>query len=191
MSDAPPPAAPAPAPSRYGLGSVPNMIRSLVVVGAIMALLLLMVPRVNTVSQPPVDVTGNARSVVESSGLPIEVAKGLPAGWVPTSVRWVRGTDGLQTWHVGYQSPAGTYVAVEQTKGATEAWVRAQVNRAPETGRRTVAGRTWVEHVREDKVQNSLVEQATSPDGLTTVVTGTGSFDELVLVVEHLVRAEG
>ena len=40
-------------------------------------------------------------------------------------MRYVRSTDGLMTWHAGYQSPTGNYIALEQTKDATDAWVSA------------------------------------------------------------------
>ncbi len=175
-----------PPPSRYSLGTLPNMVRSVVVIVAVMAVVFFMVPKVNSISQPPVDVLTNARSVAETTGWPIEVPEGLPTGWQPTAVRYVQSSDGLMTWHVGYQSPAGTYVALEQTKGATNDWVRAQTNRAPAGGSLTIDGTPWTQHVREDKVQNSLVSRATDAAGLSTVVTGTGTFAELTTFIEHL-----
>jgi hypothetical protein len=155
------------------------MLRSLLVVGALVALLIAVVPRVSTVSQPPVDVASSAVEVARSSGWPIERPEGLPDGWKPTSVRYVRSTDGLMTWHAGYQSPRGSYVAVEQTRDATNAWVSAQTNRARRTGELASGGRTWGTYVRSGKVQNSLVHRPDGEGGLTTIVTGTGTFDEL------------
>ena len=184
-----PPAPPGPAdapPSRYSSGTLPNMVRSMVVIVAVMAVVFFMVPRVNSVSQPPVDVLTNASSVRDTTGWPIEVPSGLPEGWKPTAVRYVRSTDGLMTWHVGYQSPAGTYVALEQTKGATNDWVRAETNRAPAGDTVTIGGAPWTKYVRTDKVQNSLVHRPSDPAELATVVTGTGTFDELTAFVEHL-----
>src|SRR6185312_14558525 len=115
-------------------GTVANMLRSLLVIGVIVAALIAIVPRVNSVSQPPVDVGGVAVEVAKDSGWPIEAPQGLPHGWEATSVRYVRSTDGLMTWHAGYQSPDGNYVAIEQTKDATDTWVSAQTNRARVTG---------------------------------------------------------
>jgi Protein of unknown function (DUF4245) len=176
-----------PAPrSGYASGSVANMLRSLLVIGALVALLVAIVPRVNTVSQPPVDVASTAVEVARSSGWPIERPEGLPDGWKATSVRYVRSTDGLMTWHAGYQSPTGNYVAVEQTRDATSEWVSAQTNRAPQTGKLAAGGRTWGTYVRTGKVQNSLVAAPTTPQGLTTIVTGTGSFEELAAFAETL-----
>jgi Protein of unknown function (DUF4245) len=176
-----------PAPrSSYANGSAANMVRSLLVIGALVALLVAIVPRVNTVSQPPVDVASTAAEVARSSGWPIERPEGLPEGWKATSVRYVRSTDGLMTWHAGYQSPTGNYVALEQTQDATSEWVSAQTNRAPRTGELQAGGRTWGQYVRTGKVQNSLVEQPEGEGRLTTIVTGTGTFEELAAFAEAL-----
>ena len=90
------------------------------------------------------------------------------------------------TWHAGYQSPTGNYVALEQTKDATDGWVAAQTNRAKKTGQLDAGGRTWATYVRSGKVQNSLVDRGTAPGELTTIVTGTGTFLELQAFAEAL-----
>ena len=169
-----------PAPrSSYANGSVANILRSLLVIGALVAVLVAVVPRVSTVSQPPVDVAGASLEVARESGWPIERPANLPDGWKATSVRYVSSTDGLRTWHAGYQSPTGNYVAIEQTKDATAKWVEAQTNRAAKTGSVQAGGRTWSTYVRSGKVQNSLVHPPSAGDELTTIITGTGTLDEL------------
>lgn len=175
-----------PSPSRYALGSVPNMVRSLLVIVALMAALILAVPRVSSVSQPPVDVAGSARSIADQTRWPIDAAVDLPEGWKATSVRYVRSTDGLMTWHVGYLTPGGRYVAVEQTKDATDGWVRAQTNRAPSEGTVAIVDTVWTKYVRDIKVQNSLVALGKTSDELSTIVTGTGTFEEMQTLIEHL-----
>jgi hypothetical protein len=175
-----------PSRSSYASGSVANMARSLLVVGALVAVLVAAVPRVNSISQPPVDVLSAAREVARESGWEISRPVGLPEGWQATSVRHVRSTDGLTTWHAGYQSPDGDYVAVQQTKGATAGWVEAQTNRARRVGELQAAGRTWTMFERSPKVQRSLLWRAPSDAELTTLVTGTGTFEELAEFAEHL-----
>ena len=127
--------------NRYLSGSVANMARSLVVILALMALVILIVPRVNRVTQPPVDVAGSADTIASQTGLPIEIPVGLPDGWRATSVRYERGTDGVMTWHAGYETPDNQYVAIEQARNPTDGWVTAQVNRAKQTGTVTAGGR--------------------------------------------------
>jgi hypothetical protein len=162
------------------------MARSLLVVAALVAALIAIVPRVNTVSQPPVNVAAAAVEVARESGWGISQPVGLPEGWKATSVRYVRSTDGLQTWHAGYQSPSGNYVALEQTKDATQGWIEAQTNRAKRTGEVQAAGRTWTTFERSPKVQRSLLATEEAPDGLSTLVTGTGTFEELKAFAETL-----
>ena len=164
--------------SSYASGSVANMVRSLLVVGALVAALIVIVPRVNTVSQPPVNVAAAAVEIAKESGWAISAPVGLPEGWKATSVRFVRSTDGLQTWHAGYQSASGNYVALEQTRDATQAWIEAQTNRARRTGELS------------PKIQRSLVSTTETPDGLTTLITGTGTFEELAAFAETLEPVE-
>jgi len=176
-----------PAPrSSYANGSVANLIRSLLVIVAIVVVLIAIVPRVSTVSQPPVDVSAKATQVAADTGWPIEVPRGLPDGWKATSVRYVRSTGGLMTWHAGYQSPKGNYVAIEQTRDATPEWLEAQVNRARKTGETRADGRTWATYVLSAKVQNSLVNQPPGKGELTTIITGTGTFEELTAFANTL-----
>jgi hypothetical protein len=172
--------------SRYLSGSVANMIRSLVVILGLLAVLVFAVARQSSISQPPVDVESSAADVAASSGWAIERPVGLPEGWQPTSVRYVRSTDGLKTWHVGYQTPDGDYIAIEQTKEATSAWIRAQTSRGTAQGSVAAGGRTWTTYLREGKVQRSLVHEPDRADGLTTIVTGTAPFVDLEAFADRL-----
>jgi hypothetical protein len=177
----------APAPrSRYAMGSLPNMARSLVVIVALMAAVIFMVPRVNSLSGPPVDIAKTAREVAVESGWPVSTAQGLPKGWQATSARYVRTGEGAMTWLAGYQAPSGNYVSVEQTMDASSTWVETEVNRAVDKGTVEVDGRTWTKYERPSKIQNSLVHRPEASGELTTLVTGTGTFEELAVLIEHL-----
>jgi hypothetical protein len=178
---------PAPPKSRYALGSAKNLVYSLLAVLGMVAVLVLMVPRVNSVGGPPVDIAGQAQDVHQRTGWPIVVPEGLPSGWTPTSVRYVRVTDGFMTWHVGYRTPSGTFVAVEQTKDPSRAWIAAQTNRAPKEGTVEIAGRSWDKYVRDNKVQNSLLSVPPTGSGeLATLITGTASFEDMTTYVKAL-----
>ena len=173
--------------SRYSLGSAKNLVYSLLAVLGMVLVLILMVPRVESVGGPPVDIDATAAQVKSESGWAIVVPEGLPDGWVPTSVRYVRTTGDFMTWHVGYKTPRNTYVAVEQTLDPTDEWVAAQTNRAPREGEVVVAGRTWTKFVRDTKVQNSLLDRPAAGSGdLTTLVTGDADFDDMGFYIEHL-----
>lgn len=169
------------------MGSTKNLVLSLLAVIGMVLVLILLVPRVDRVGGPPVDVHVKALEVKEQSGWPIVEPVGLPSGWSPTSVRYVGVTDGFMTWHVGYETPSGTFVAVEQTQDPSRAWIAAQTNRAPREGTLDVAGRTWEKFVRDNKVQNSLLSvPATGSGELATLVTGTASFEDMATYIESL-----
>lgn len=168
------------------MGSLPNMARSLLVIGALMVLVIFMVPRVNSLSGPPVDIPATAKDVAATSGWPVAVARGLPQGWTATSARYVRTGGGAMTWLAGYQSPEGNYASVEQTMTASSEWVEAEVNRAAVKGTMEIDGRTWTRYERSSKTQNSLLHRPEGSDELTTLVTGTATFEELAVLIAHL-----
>lgn len=172
--------------SRYAMGSMANLARSLVAILAMMALLFFMVPRSNTVSGPQVDIHGEAVQVAQRTGWPIVEAVGLPPTWKATSARYVRSTSELMTWHAGYQTPGGEYVAIEQTMNPTAKWVGAQTSRAVPSGTLEAAGKTWTRYIRPGKLQNSLLYKPTGTNELTWLVTGTASFEEMALFTGYL-----
>ncbi|MGL5911097.1 MAG: DUF4245 domain-containing protein [Phycicoccus sp.] len=177
---------PAPSRSRYSLGSAKNLVYSMLAVVGMTAVLVLVVPRVNSVSGPAVDVAATAVQVQRDTGWPIVAAEGLPEGWRETSARYSRTTEEVMAWHAGYQTPEGTYVAVEQALDPPRGWVTAQTNRAPREGTLEIEGRAWVKLVRDTKTQNSLVAEPTAPGELTTLVTGTATFDDLTEFIGYL-----
>lgn len=169
------------------MGSLSNLVRSLLVILGMVAVLVFLVPRVNSLSGPPVDIHATGLDVKQQTGWPIVEARGLPKGWTATAARFVRASDGKMTWLAGYQTPSGEYVSVEQTADASNVWIQTQINRATPTGQREIAGRTWKSFERGAKVQNSLLNVPDATGGLATLVTGTASFEEMSILIEHLV----
>ena len=170
--------------SSYASGSLANMLRSLLVIAAIMAVIVLMFPQVQP-TPPDVDVVETAQQIEDSTGWTLLVPQDLPEGWTPTRAQYRRSTDGLMTWHAGFETPAGEYAALQQTLDATDDWVTTQVNRSPRAGELEVAGRTWERYDRTGKVQRSLVDRG-GPQEMTTVITGTASWEELEEFAESL-----
>ncbi len=62
------------------MGSAKNLVYSLAAVLGMVAVLVLIVPRVSSVSGPPVDVHATAVDVQERTGWPIVEPVGLPEG---------------------------------------------------------------------------------------------------------------
>lgn len=161
------------------------MLRSMLVIAAIMALFIIMFPRIQP-DHSGVDVTETAQQIRESTGIEITAPGELPDGWVGTNAQYRRSADGLMTWHAVFETPAGDHVALNETVDATDAWVAQQVNRTERTGQVDLAGVTWQQYERGgSNPQRSLVDRGGDGE-LTTVVTGSATWDELQLFVESL-----
>jgi hypothetical protein len=160
------------------MGTWGNMVRSLVVILGMVALLVAVVPRIQSIKQPPVDATSVVADAVRQSGLPFEVPVGLPDGWYPTNARYTAGADGLPTWQAGWATPDDGYVAIRQTKNASPAWLQAATNGGKQTGTKELAGRTWTVFYDSADKRTSLVDLpsgADIPTSLATVVTAIAS----------------
>lgn len=157
------------------------MVRSLAVIIAVVAALVLIVPRPNEVVQP-VDVQAAAAGA--RAGLPFEpaVPSGLPTGWAPRTAKLQRGTDGVQMWLLSYATPKGTFAGVRQGANPTDTWEDRQVTDGGETGTRRVADQDWVVRSRLDRGITSWVLRR---PGVTTIVTGTADEADL----ERLARS--
>ena len=168
--------------SRYSMGSGANMARSLLVVLALVAGLIALVPRVDSVRQPAVDAT-----LAADPHHVVEALEGLPSGWTATSARFATSTDSRPTWQAGWTTPAGQFVGLRQTVDATPAWVTTGITGGKVTGSADVAGRTW--EIRTDE-RNQLYAVSVSADKLTTVVSATGGMDDIRYFIERLEPAK-
>ncbi|MEP6651260.1 MAG: DUF4245 domain-containing protein [Lapillicoccus sp.] len=175
--------------SRYTMGSYGNMVRSLAVILGMVAVLVAVVPRVQSIQQPPVDATAVVAEAVRQSGLAFEAPVGLPEGWSATNARYAASTDGLPTWQAGWSTPNGGYVAIRQTKNASPAWLQAATSGGQQTGTTQVAGRTWTRFYDGADKRTSLVDVpsgAATPTSMTTVITAIAGDDEVVTFVMML-----
>ena len=92
---------PAAPPSRYSLGTFPNMFRSMFVIG-------LLRPRArghraahHAGAATGVDAAGKASQVAAQTTWPIQLPKGLGDGWVPTVATYAPGTEKVADVHDG------------------------------------------------------------------------------------------
>ena len=186
MRSPPSPTASAPtsaSASHYAQGVRGERVRSLALIVAFMAVIFFAVARTNTLSGPPVDVSGLATSVARETGTAIRCPPTCPtAGARVQCVCAVH--RHLMTWHVGYTSPDGHYIAVERPRMPPK--VDHSANQ-PGAGQRVRGG--CRAHLAAftcgtSKTQNSLV--APGPGSWTTIVTGDGTLEELKVFAEHL-----
>jgi hypothetical protein len=157
------------------------MAACLVLVGAI----YLVTPRSDEELLPTADYSSHLWALRSDAPYTVHAPEGLPAGWRPTSSR-VHGlnTDGPVAWHLGYVTPAEEYAALEQSNEKASAYVPRMTSIKKTIGTMQVGGASWAKHHRVDKNARSLVR--TLPDGVTLVVTGTASFEELAVLAGAL-----
>jgi hypothetical protein len=119
-----------------------------------------------------------------AASYPVAAPEGLPSAWKATSVRF-QGDD-FDAWHLGYHSPDGEYVAIEQSTQRPSTFIDEASQGAQETKTtQEIDGRTWKRY--EGGRYDALVLQGTK--GSTTVVTGTASFAQLTKMAAALKMA--
>ncbi len=168
------------------MGTVANMARSLLVILALVAALVAIVPRGEGVIRPGVDASSVVAQAVKQSGLPFELPVGLGDGWAATTARYAPSTDSRPTWQAVWTTPTGQSISLKQASGATPKWVDVATNQGTRAGQVDLAGRTW-ERRTDARGQTALV--SVSPLGLTTVVSTTGGMDEAGQFVDALAPA--
>lgn len=154
---------------------------ALVVVLALLGLLL--VPRPTSFSQPAVDVP--ARAAAAAAGFPVApaVPRGLPVTWTPTEAGRQHARAGVLTWRVTYRLPSGAWIGVRQGADPNRSWEDLQTINGIPRQRYRIAGHTWVQRDRGDRLMRNLVAHSA---GLTTVVSTDGSQAELFRLIEAL-----
>ncbi|MEU4208729.1 DUF4245 domain-containing protein [Streptomyces sp. NPDC026206] len=156
--------------------TIRNMLLSMAVIVPVAGLSYLFIP--HDESKDPIR-TVNYRVELDTArrAAPYAVAapEGLGGDWRATSVSYkAHGREGSE-WHLGFLDPQTQYVAVEQSDGPARSFIDNVSRRAEKTGKaEQVAGATWQRY--EGPKYNALVREES---GVTTVVTGTASYERL------------
>ncbi|WP_328659158.1 DUF4245 domain-containing protein [Streptomyces sp. NBC_00334] len=119
-----------------------------------------------------------------AASYPVAAPQGLSQDWKATSVRF-RGDDS-DAWHLGFRAPDGEYVAVEQSTKKPSTFI-ADASQGARATERTdeIGGRTWTRYTggRYDAL---VLQGGDGMKGATTVVAGTGSFEQLTKMAAAL-----
>ncbi|MEV0410069.1 DUF4245 domain-containing protein [Streptomyces sp. NPDC050448] len=157
-----------------GKQTVWDMVRSLAVIGVVVAGIYIFVPH-DEKADPTHVVDYRVETITARRAAPYPVAApvGLPAEWRATSVAFDR--RAANAWHLGFLDPQGQYVAIEQSSDASAKHVAGVTQRAKATGQtQQVGDLTWERW--EGEKYDALVRQE---QGHVTVVTGTAPFEDL------------
>ncbi len=162
--------------------TIADMVRSMVVVLAVVGAIMLVTWRPQPDPVREVDVVPMLGLAAAQAGYPVLIPVGMP-GYRPTSVRWepTQGSGQVPAWHVGYVTPQGQYVQVSQAATTDEDFVGEQTGQGTLAGELPIDGQAWQQFASDEGL--ALVRTA---DSVTTVVTGTVPLDELIGVVRSL-----
>lgn len=132
-----------------------------------------------------VDYTPTLTAVRSSGAFKVGAPVGLSSDWRATSVRYTPvATDStIATWHLGFVTPDDGYVGLEQSNGADAGFVKDSTTKGQAVGTQVVEGKTWNKYHSDSTGYNSLVLK---DNGVTTVVVGTVSYDQLATFIGTL-----
>lgn len=176
---------------RRGFESVGDMVRSLGLVLAVVAVLLVITIRSPGQEVRVVDYAQTLRLAGAGAPFPLLDAVGLPEGWRATSAYYDppqrTGLPGVVRWHVGWLTPSGEYAALEQGNGTAADLLEEQLGESDPTGASTVGTQTWQRH-EGSSGRRALLR---SSGGVVTVVHGTAGWPDLELLAASLSAASG
>jgi hypothetical protein len=158
-----------------------DMILSLGVIGIAAAVMYVFIPHDDSAPEiKSVDYRVELLTARRAASYPVAAPQGLSKDWKATSVRF-QGDD-FDAWHLGFHTPDGQYVQIEQSTQKPSTFID-EASQGAEATKTTqkIDGRTWTRYTggRYD----ALVYKA---DGSTTVVAGTGPFAQLTRMAAAL-----
>ncbi|MFJ6721312.1 MULTISPECIES: DUF4245 domain-containing protein [unclassified Streptomyces] len=169
-----------------GKQTVWDMVRSLAVIGVVVAGIYIFVPHdENADPTRVVDYRVETATARRAAPYPVAAPVGLPAEWRATSVSYER--KNADAWHLGFLDPDKQYVAVEQSSDASAKNIGKVTQQAKPTGRSQRIGDGEWERWDGDKY-DALVRQE---QGHVTVVTGTAPFERLSAMAAALEFKQG
>ncbi|MEE1756327.1 DUF4245 domain-containing protein [Streptomyces sp. SP18CS02] len=158
-----------------GKQTVRGMFQSMAVICAAGGVMYLFIPHDDTADPiKPVDYRVELLTAQRAAPYAVVAPEGLAGEWKATSVSYER--QEANAWHLGFLTPEREYVAVEQSTAARPDKYIGQVTHEASATDRTqqVAGQAWQRW--EGPKYDALVRR---DKGVTTVVTGTASWERL------------
>jgi len=164
------------------VSSPTDILRAVGVVVLITVAVVLIAPRRHYEAVRVIDYSGDLAAARTHAPYHVLAPVGLTEGWRATSVRYAT-KDGATMWHLGFISPGGEYVGIEQSDGSAQLWIRQQTHGGRPEATVPVNGEQWTMRYHADKKLRSL---AITEDGVTTVVAGIASLPTLTELASAL-----
>ncbi|NHC15803.1 DUF4245 domain-containing protein [Motilibacter deserti] len=154
---------------------------------ATVAALVVAIPRPSGDVVREIGYASELASVRASAPFAVAAPQGLPAGWRATGVRIDR-RNGTTHWHLAFATPSGAYASVEQSNRLPVVFVGEMTERGPLRGSKLVGTELWNRSYAQLRDHRAFWRTRA---GVSTVVGGTASWDELEVLVESLTYAGG
>ena len=168
-----------------------NLVLALVASLAVVAFIVLVVVRPQSVEREPVDYQAAARDAQAQFDEPL-AAPALPAGWSANRAG-PREADDLPTWQVGFLTPSDEYIGLVQALDADDRWVGDQTFEAEATDRFELDGVGWTEYDRRDVNDpgNAAYILVATIERSTVVLAGTATDDEFRTLASAIAAERG
>jgi hypothetical protein len=149
----------------------------------VLLLLIAIIPLRHDAAIGPVEYAGELAHARADAPYHVLAPDPLPAGWVVTRAAYDPDVSGAATWHLGLMTATGRYAGVAQSNGPWRLFEMRQSNRGLPHGEISVDGELWRRQYRKERDVRTLVRVS---GGVTTVVSGTASYDELEVLLRSL-----
>ncbi len=167
-----------------------DMVLSMSAVIATVGVIMLLAWRPQEEVKQQADYETAVASAVIAQTWPISIPETVPAGYQATSARLEPesyGEFGDIRWILGFQTSAGEYVSLWQSDGPVRTVVSAATNNAPCEATQSINGATW----QKCEIAKPLTRAFVKTEGdVTSIVSGTAQWDELLQFAESLVLAK-
>lgn len=162
--------------------TINNLVYSLIATLALVAVIVLVVPRGNpTATKPPVDYAAVAQEA-QGSEPDALLVPALPSSWKANNAELrSKSADGVDSWYIGLITPKQQYIGITQGFSANDSWVSEQVNKSRIKDTREIDGVTWdVYDNRTSSSDNGNIEYAlvTQAGDSSIIVFGTADDAE-------------
>lgn len=163
-----------------------DMLRSMAVVLALVFVIVLLAWRPLPEEVRVIDPVPVIDAAAMQADFTVQVPEGLDEQWRPTSARWepTQESGDLPVLHIGYVTPSDQYAQLSQSREASEQYLGEQTSGGAPVGTREVDGIVWQEWQAPDRLSLVQIE-----DGVTTIVSGTGTVAELESMARVLAPA--
>ncbi|RLP76587.1 DUF4245 domain-containing protein [Mycetocola tolaasinivorans] len=171
--------------------TVNNLVYSLLATVALVAVMIIIVPRSDQPTDRSVDYTAVATQAQEAVDANLANPT-LPKSWKANYAE-MRQKSSVRSWEIGFLTPSEKFIGFAQGLDANESWVSLMMKSTVPSESRTIDGVTWTVYdnrdSRDDKIGNVHYGLSTQAGSSFFVLFGTAPDEEFVTLATALSAA--